>query len=80
MTLTLAIGKTVHRLRTENNMSMRMLSGVVSHGHLSTIERGLKETSNSMVESLAKGFGMTTASFLKEVITELEEHSDGDLY
>ena len=61
MNLKTAIGKTIHRIRTSQGMTMRMLEPHVSIGHLSPVERGLKEVSNDMVDNISVAFQMTTA-------------------
>lgn len=74
MTLKIAIGKTIHRLRTERGMTVRAFQPHVSIGHLSPVERGLKEASNEMLENIATALDLSTADLLKEVVKELEDN------
>ena len=73
MELRKAIGVSIQRLRKERGMTMRHLEPDISIGHLSTIENGIREASNTMLETIAGKLEITTANLLKEVVTELEK-------
>jgi hypothetical protein len=72
MTLTNAVGHTIRRLRREQHLSLREVK-YVSLGHLSEIERGIKQASNEVLEVIALGLHITTAQLLKEIYEYLEE-------
>lgn len=76
MKLKYAIGSTVKRLRQERGMTMRMLEPMVSKGHLSTIEHGVREPSVSMLDTLADALEITTSHLLKEVAHELDKETE----
>lgn len=76
MELRKAIGVAIQRLRKERGMTMRHLEPHISIGHLSTIENGIREASNTMLETIASKLDMTTANLLKEVAHELEKDKE----
>jgi transcriptional regulator with XRE-family HTH domain len=55
-------------------MSLRQVQHI-SMAHLSEVERGRKEASSVMLETIAKSFHISTADLLKEVYKELERGS-----
>jgi len=65
------VGKTIHDLRTENNMSQEKLAEAIdSHQvYISEIERGLKLPSLYVLFNIAKAFGMT----LTELVSVIEK-------
>ncbi len=78
MKLTNAIGGTIRELRQERNMNLRSLSAKsnVSLGHLSDVERGNKQASNELLESIAFGLDLSPADLIKEVYDYLKEVED----
>lgn len=77
MQLVNAVGDTVRRLRQEQGLTLRDLASMkhVSIGYLSEVERGHKQVSYEILESLATGLQFSTAGFLKEVYEYMEEHN-----
>jgi transcriptional regulator with XRE-family HTH domain len=63
-----ALGETIYRIRTEKSLILRDLaaSSKVSIGHLSEVERGMKEASSEILESIARGLDVP----LYEIIVE----------
>jgi transcriptional regulator with XRE-family HTH domain len=59
MNLAQALGHTIRKNRLANGMTLRDLSvkSNTSLGYLSEIERGTKEVSSTVLESIAKGLG-----------------------
>jgi transcriptional regulator with XRE-family HTH domain len=78
MKLTNAIGGTIRELRQERNMNLRSLSAKshVSLGHLSDVERGNKQASNELLESIAFGLDLSPADLIKEIHAYLKEAED----
>lgn len=78
MRLGTAVGETLKNLRVERGLTLRKASAnnYVSIGHLSEIERDLKEPSFSTLESIARGLDMTTAELILEIYQYLEENRD----
>lgn len=75
--LNLALGDTIRRIRTEQGKTLREL-GKVSHvslGHLSDVERGVKQASLEVIEEVANGLNLSAAELLKEVYEYLEEQN-----
>lgn len=72
--LSTTIGKTIRRLRHERGLVLRDVEHI-SMAHLSEIERGRKEASSVMIETIAKSLHLSTADLLKEVYEELERGS-----
>jgi transcriptional regulator with XRE-family HTH domain len=78
MKLTNAIGGTIRELRQERCMNLRSLSekAHISLGHLSDVERGAKQASNELLESIAIGLDLSPADLIKEVYDYLKEVED----
>lgn len=68
MRLRVAMGEVCREARHQRGLTMREVSSKasVSLGHLSEIERGLKEGSSELWDSIAFGLGMT----LSEIVIE----------
>lgn len=60
-----ALGYTLRNMRTERGMTLRDVSGKASMalGYLSEVERGQKEISSELLETVAVGLG-TTAGYV----------------
>jgi transcriptional regulator with XRE-family HTH domain len=75
MRLDVALGQTLRDIRTEHSMLLRQASRqtLCSLGHLSDVERGKKQVSLQMLESLAKGYGLSTTELLNRVVETLNK-------
>ncbi len=69
-----AIGSTLRRLRLEQGRTLRDLArdSAVSLPYLSEIERGRKEASSEILESLSRALDVPLESVLHEVSERLE--------
>jgi transcriptional regulator with XRE-family HTH domain len=74
MTLSNAIGGTLRTLRQEKGMTLRDVSRFVSYGHVSEIERGVKNASPEILEQLTSNLHVTLPEFLREVANYMEEY------
>ena len=74
MRLRYAVGDTIRTLRKERGLTLRDVSSSqhIALGYLSEIERGAKEPSSFMLESIAVALELTTAELLKEIYEYLE--------
>lgn len=63
-----ALGIVIAQEREFRSLRMRDISntGAVSIGHLSEIERGIKEASSSVIEGIAKGLGVSASYLIVE--------------
>ena len=63
-----ALGIVIAQEREFRSLRMRDISntGAVSIGHLSEIERGIKEASSSIIEGIAKGLGVSASYLIVE--------------
>lgn len=68
MILRVAVGDVVRELRTERGWTLRQLSAKsnVSIGYLSEVERGQKEMSSEVIQSVADGLGVPLAEIVVE--------------
>jgi transcriptional regulator with XRE-family HTH domain len=75
--LTNAVGDTIRRMRQEQGKTLREVAkdSHVSLGHLSEVERGGKQASFEVIESVAHGLNITTSQLIKEIYEYLEEHN-----
>ncbi len=75
MRLQFAIGGTIRSLRQQQGLTLRALSkrAYVSIGHISEIERGDKNASPDVLESITGALQISTADFLQEVCTTIKE-------
>jgi transcriptional regulator with XRE-family HTH domain len=69
MRLAIAVGETIRTLRQEQNLTLRDLSSksYVALGYLSEIERGHKDPSTEILESISKGLEVSTAELYHEI-------------
>lgn len=83
MLLRTAVGEELRRLREEKNKTLRSVSSsaAISLGYLSEIERGLKEPSSEVLQSIARSLGTSLPEILLRVAFELarEENLESDL-
>jgi len=63
-----ALGQTIRDTRLSRGLNMRDVSvgGFVSLGHLSEVERGVKEASSEIMEGIARGLGVETSQLIIE--------------
>jgi transcriptional regulator with XRE-family HTH domain len=78
MKLQYAIGDTLRNLRQERHMTLRNLSikSNVAIAHISDVERGRKQLSNDLLESVAHGLNLSTVELLGEIYDYLKEHNE----
>ena len=78
MKLQYAIGDTLSNLRQERHMTLRNLSikSNVAIAHISDVERGRKQLSNDLLESVAHGLNLSTVELLGEIYDYLKEHNE----
>lgn len=71
-----AIGSTLRRLRLEQGKTLRdlALASSVSLPYLSEIERGRKEASSEILDSLSRALDVPLESVLHEVSERLEQN------
>lgn len=76
MLLKHALGTTIRRIRHEQGKTLRQLAkpAFVSIGYLSEVERGTKDASSEMLESIAHGLNIDTLTLIREVYEYLEEY------
>ncbi len=69
-----AIGETLRSVRTERGLTLRQVAGGahVSISYLAEIERGEKDPSSRVLESVAEGLGMETGILLLRIAATLE--------
>ncbi len=69
-----AIGETLRAVRTERGLTLRQVAegAHVSISYLAEIERGEKDPSSRVLESVAEGLGMETGTLLLHVVATLE--------
>lgn len=75
MNLQSAFGGTVRKLRLERNLTLRQLSSKAwtSIGHMSDIERSVKQPSFEMLSLLVLAMDLSHEEFLTEVIEYIKE-------
>ncbi|HEX2097579.1 MAG TPA: helix-turn-helix transcriptional regulator [Rubrobacteraceae bacterium] len=69
-----AIGETLRAVRTERGLTLRQVAegAHVSVSYLAEIERGEKDPSSRVLESVAEGLGMETGILLLRIAATLE--------
>jgi transcriptional regulator with XRE-family HTH domain len=69
-----AIGETLRAERTERGITLKEVAegAHVSVSYLAEIERGEKDPSSRVLESVAEGLGMETGTLLLRVVATLE--------
>jgi transcriptional regulator with XRE-family HTH domain len=74
--LRVAVGDVVRDLRTQRGWTLRKLSAKsnVSIGYLSEVERGVKEMSSEVIQSVADGLGVKLAEIIVEAGFRLGEY------
>lgn len=88
MMFKIAMGEVLRELRREKGITLRELSkkSNVALGYISDIERGKKDPSSVVIQSLANGIGMSAAALIIESgyrmgdwdTAELSEEKEGE--
>lgn len=76
-----AVGDTLRRIRTEQGLTLRDVSAqsYIALGYLSEVERGHKQASYDVLESIATTLHITTTQLIKEIYEYLEENNHAKL-
>jgi transcriptional regulator with XRE-family HTH domain len=72
-----AIGETLRTIRTENGLTLRQVAegAHVSISYLAEIERGEKDPSSRVLESVAEGLGVEVGDLLLRIAATLESET-----
>lgn len=78
MELRYAIGGALRELRLERQLTLRDVSAksYIALGHLSEVERGVKNPSTETLEWIAKGLSLTTVQLIGEIYEYLRTHDE----
>jgi transcriptional regulator with XRE-family HTH domain len=76
MMLKHAVGSTIRKIRHEQGLTLRQVAkpSFISIGYLSEIERGQKDASSAILESIASCLRIDTLTLVRELYEYLEEH------
>lgn len=68
-----SVGQALRRARTEQSRTLRDVArdARVSLGYLSEVERGQKEASSELLNSICEALGMTLGSLMRDVTLEI---------
>lgn len=68
-----SVGQTLRRARIEQSRTLRDVArdARVSLGYLSEVERGQKEASSELLNSICEALGLTLASLMHEVALDI---------
>ena len=68
-----SVGQVLRRARTEQSRTLRDVArdARVSLGYLSEVERGQKEASSELLNSICEALGLTLGSLMREVSLEI---------
>ena len=68
-----SVGQALRRARTEQSRTLRDVArdARVSLGYLSEVERGQKEASSELLNSICEALGLTLGSLMREVTLEI---------
>ncbi len=68
-----SVGQALRRARTEQFRTLRDVArdARVSLGYLSEVERGQKEASSELLNSICEALGLTLGSLMSEVVLEI---------
>jgi transcriptional regulator with XRE-family HTH domain len=68
-----SVGQALRRARTEQSRTLRDVArdARVSLGYLSEVERGHKEASSELLNSICEALGLTLGSLMREVSLEI---------
>jgi len=70
------LGEAIYKIRLEKNLTLRDVSqrGALSIGHLSEVERGMKEASSEILEAIATGLDISLYQIIIEAGYRLGEY------
>jgi transcriptional regulator with XRE-family HTH domain len=70
------LGETIKRERLSQDLGVREFSEMasISASYLSEVERGLKNPSGQLLDSMSKGLGMNIRELLLRTLTTMEVH------
>jgi len=76
-----ALGETLREARTTGNLTLREVSAraLVSLGYLSEVERGRKEASSELLNSICAALGVPLPTVLRRVSERMEDQTMGAL-
>lgn len=68
-----SVGQALRRARTEQSRTLRDVArdARVSLGYLSEVERGQKEASSELLNSICEALGLTIGSLMRDVSLEI---------
>jgi transcriptional regulator with XRE-family HTH domain len=68
-----SVGQALRRARTEQSRTLRDVArdARVSLGYLSEVERGQKEASSELLNSICEALGLTLGSLMRDVTAEI---------
>lgn len=68
-----SVGQALRRARTEQSRTLRDVArdARVSLGYLSEVERGQKEASSELLNSICEALGLTLGSLMRDVTEEI---------
>jgi transcriptional regulator with XRE-family HTH domain len=68
-----SVGQALRRARTEQSRTLRDVArdARVSLGYLSEVERGQKEASSELLNSICEALGLTLGSLMRDVTFEI---------
>lgn len=68
-----SVGQALRRARTEQSRTLRDVArdARVSLGYLSEVERGQKEASSELLNSICEALGLTIGSLMRDVTLEI---------
>ena len=68
-----SVGQSLRRARTEQSRTLRDVArdARVSLGYLSEVERGQKEASSELLNSICEALGLTLGSLMRDVSLEI---------
>ena len=76
-----SVGQALRRARTEQSRTLRDVArdARVSLGYLSEVERGQKEASSELLNSICEALGLTLGSLMTEVTFEISSAESAKL-
>jgi transcriptional regulator with XRE-family HTH domain len=76
-----AVGQTLRLARTEQSRTLRDVASDarVSLGYLSEVERGQKEASSELLNSICEALGLTLSSVITDVSLEIKARESAKL-
>ena len=76
-----AVGQTLREARTAQSRTLRDVAreARVSLGYLSEVERGQKEASSELLNSICTALGLTLSSMMTDVTTEVAARESAKL-